>query len=168
MEQIKCFGLRDYHDHHLAQALLQNYVLQVLTNSNVSLNMGNENSKPLFFALNISDSSLLGSVYQSKTDKDNLVYFLISYQNGFHLLHYNLSTYMFIRSYTDSQYKINFIEMIDGYMYLGGVINSNSNAVIAKLIDPGTNFQNQEFVLIQEVYQINNVDSIYGIGIGNV
>ena len=126
----------------------------------MSLNMAILSDFVVLYSLNLTNGGILGQFYKSNlgqtnliasdihaSDYDNLVFFIVQHDNGFHKIHYDPISSTFTQIFSNSVYKPNFIEMVAGYTYIGGKLISNSNAAIIKLFDTGDNSLNPKLVM---------------------
>jgi hypothetical protein len=125
------------------------------------------NNKPLFFSINLSLGSIVGSFYTNNLSEAGMkatdisfnedmdtIYIFFTHNNGFHLFLYYPSTSTFGQTLKGSTTKLRFMNMMNGYAYYGGQLMSNQYAFIGNIAGEGNHNQNPEinFVSATELF----------------
>ena len=122
------------------------------------------NSIPMFYAVSLATGALSGSFYEANlgqtgmlamdmkfSDDASTVFIIIKHNNGFHIINYYPSTTTFSNAKTSTTLEINYVTMVNGYLYFGGQIKSNLNAFITDIPRIGNYGQNSAFTLTSSI-----------------
>ena len=134
------------------------------------------NSIPTFYAITLSTGALSGSFYKANlgqtgmiamdmkfSDDQSTVFIIIKHNNGFHIINYYPSTVTFSNALTSSSFEINYVTMMNGYLYFGGQIKSNLNAFITDIPRIGNYAQNSAFTLTSTATTFTVLTGTYSI-----
>ena len=88
---------------------------------------------------------------------------LVEHDEGFNLFTYSIADNSFNGSYANSTFSINFVEINQGYAYVGGMINGTEYSTIHKVLYDGANTANSAFHLNEVTDDFINADSDYSI-----
>ena len=149
----------------------------IWTPTNRAFQLAVEGGYPLFYVLNLSNGSVVGTLFRSVftssnlyaadlayTEYTNTVYILVRHSSGFHIFEYYTNTNSFNNARRSTTYTSYFVAMMNGYTYFGGKINANSAAHVGKVLGRGTLNQDQVFTLTSTSITFTS-DGILGYGV---
>jgi hypothetical protein len=119
-----------------------------------------ESGDPIFYGIDTSTGALSGSFYVtspsvsnkypadlSYSENGSSIFILVRHDSGFHKFDYNVNTNTFSTALISTSFMSYYIGMKVGFVYYAGLLISNSNAHIAKLVESGSVNQGQVFTL---------------------
>lgn len=119
-----------------------------------------ESGDPIFYGIDTSTGALSGSFYVtspsvsnkysadlSYSENGSSIFILVRHDSGFHKFDYNVGSNTFSTALISTTFRSYYIGMNDGFVYYAGLLISNSNAHIAKLVGSGSLNQGQVFTL---------------------
>jgi len=130
------------------------------TNNNIALVAVMENDSPVLFIIGLASGNIQGSFYTANLGKSNMqltdlasstvdkvVLILIKHEDGFHEIEYDFSQDLFTSSHSNPNFSAYFIEMIDSFVYYGGIQTSNGKPSVSKLMGDGDVVPNSALLL---------------------
>lgn len=119
-----------------------------------------ESNEALFYGVNLSNGNAATSFYVTSISKSNLypadlsyaeggtkIFILMRHNDGFHLFEFTPSTNTFSTALISTTFTSYYIGMRNGFTYFAGILKTNSNAHIAKILGTGNLNQGQIFTL---------------------